>query len=168
MQDSYFKRSVVLICEHNKDGTVGFILNRKLDITLNNVIDGIDSLNIPVYLGGPVQRDNLFFIHKLGNLLEGSIPVDEQFYWGGDFDTLLELIKRNEVNLQEIRFFIGYSGWSPGQLDEEISKKSWIITDTKNILFQEDDAEELWKKILKRMGKDYAPMANYPEDPSLN
>ena len=167
MQDKYFKRAVVLLAEHNEEGTVGFILNRPLEVKLCDVMSGMGNSAMPLFLGGPVQKDNLFFVHTLGDLIEDSLPVTEGIWWSGNFEMVKEMVKRNEMKEEQIRFFVGYSGWSPGQLEEELKTNSWIVTaaKAKHILLPHD---KVWGTILKSMGKNYAEIANYPEDPSLN
>jgi len=168
MQDGYFKRSVVLITSHNEEGTVGYILNHDLDVQIKDIIPQCPDSNLPVRLGGPVQRDNLFFIHSLGDTIADSIEIIKGLYWGGDFDAIVDLIKRDEIKQENIRFFAGYSGWSPGQLDKELEEKSWIVTKCKKDFILKTDSEKLWGNVLKNMGNEYAQIANYPEDPSLN
>ena len=167
MKDEHFKRAVVLLAEHNEEGTVGFILNRPLDITLRDVMADTGNCLLPLFLGGPVQRDNLFFVHTLGHIIDESMPVSEGLWWGGNFETVKELAKRKELEEDQIRFFIGYSGWTNGQLEEEMKLNSWIVTKAipRHITLPHD---KLWGTILKSMGKKYAEIANYPEDPSLN
>jgi putative transcriptional regulator len=167
LKDQYFKRSVVLLAEHNAEGTVGFILNRPLDVKLKDVMADTGDSPLPLFLGGPVQRDNLFFVHTLGDLIEDSMPVCEGLWWAGNFGTVKEMVKREEIRDEHIRFFIGYSGWTEGQLEEEMKSNSWIVTAAKqkHILLPHD---QLWGTVLKSMGKKYAEIANYPEDPSLN
>jgi putative transcriptional regulator len=168
MRDGYFKRTVVLLTAQNEEGAVGYILNRPLDIQLKDVLPQCAESNLPVYLGGPVQRDNLFFIHSLGNIISNSIEIKKGLYWGGDLEVLVNLIQRNELKPDNVRFFIGYSGWSPGQLDIELSEKSWIVTKSKKEFIFNIPVEKLWGNVLKSMGNEYAQLANYPEDPSLN
>lgn len=168
MQENRFKRSVILLTAHSKEGSVGYILNQKLDVKLGEVIPQCPDSELPLYLGGPVQRDNLFFVHSLGELIDDSIEIKKGIFWGGNFDTLVGLIQRNEIKPENIRLFIGYSGWSPGQLDHELKEKSWIISKAKKHFIFSKEENTLWKNVLKEMGGDYAQMANYPEDPSLN
>ena len=167
MQDQYFKRSVVLLAEHNEEGTVGFILNNPLELRLKDVMDDTGDSKMPLFLGGPVQKDNLFFIHTLGDLIEDSLLITDGIWWSGNFETVKEMVKRNEMKEEHIRFFIGYSGWSEGQLEEELKSNNWIVTkaNAKHILLPHD---KVWGTILKGMGKKYAEISNYPEDPSLN
>ena len=167
MKDPHFKRAVVLIAEHNEEGTVGFILNRQLDVKMKDVMADTGDSELPIFLGGPVQRDNLFFLHTLGDLIEDSLKVCEGLWWAGNFSIVKEMVRRNEIKEEHIRFFIGYSGWTIGQLDEEMKSNSWIVTKAKqkHILLPHD---KLWGTVLKSMGKKYSEIANYPEDPSLN
>jgi len=126
MQDPYFKRSVVLLCEHAPEGSVGFILNHEMSLKINEVIDDFPDFNVPVFLGGPVKPENLFFLHQMKDL-PGSIRITEGLYWSGDFEVLKARIERKEVKTNQIRFFLGYSGWDNEQLSMEIEQQSWII-----------------------------------------
>lgn len=168
MKETRFKRSVILLTAHSKEGTVGYILNQKLEAKFGEVIPQCAGSQLPLYLGGPVQRDNLFFVHSLGEMIEDSIEIKKGIYWGGNFEVLVELIHRNEIKSENIRLFIGYSGWSPGQLDDELEDKSWIVTNAKQRFVFSENEEQLWKTVMRSMGSDYAPMADFPEDPSLN
>jgi putative transcriptional regulator len=166
--DPFFKRSVVLLIEHNEEGTLGFILNKPIDINLNEALDGFPDFNAKVYFGGPVRRDNLYYVHTLGEKLPGSYEVSPGLYWGGNFDILKSLINSGSVNEHDIRFFVGYSGWEPNQLDSEMNEQSWLVANSKIDYVMSEHADNLWGSILKDMGKQYAILANFPEDPSLN
>ena len=110
LQDNYFKRTVVLLGSHNEEGSFGFILNKELDIPLCDLVKDLPENKTKVFLGGPVQRDNLFYVHSLGDIIENSIEIGKGIFWGGDFSTLSDLIKRNEISRKQVRFFVGYSG----------------------------------------------------------
>jgi len=166
--DISFNRSVVLLAEHNEEGSVGFILNKPLDYTISDLVTEI---NIPlqVYNGGPVEQDNLYFIHKVPHLIDNSIEISHGIYWGGDFDKIVDLINQKTISEDDIRFFLGYSGWSSLQLDEELSSKSWIIVKNEyesNIIQKSSDA--FWKEKMLELGGDYLLWSNAPENPSLN
>lgn len=167
MKDEYFKRSVVYLCESNAEGTVGFILNDPLGIHLKDVIKDDLNFNAPLYLGGPVQTENLFFIHRCPDL-EDSLPISKDVFWSGDFERLKEKIKLGQVTESEVRFFLGYSGWDPEQLKSELTEQSWLIgqLDTPKIFSL--NTENLWKKSLQQMGEIQAMLATFPNDPSLN
>src|SRR5690606_25006864 len=101
--DIAFSRSVVLLADHTENGSVGFILNKALDFTMEDLVPGIPP-GFKVYNGGPVEQDNLFFIHKLPELIPGSIEISEGVHWGGDFEVVKELISLNRISEKEIRF----------------------------------------------------------------
>jgi putative transcriptional regulator len=168
LNDPNFKRSIVLLSEHNENGSIGFILNKPTKLRLNQVIDDFPDFDAPVYLGGPVQVNTLQFIHRVGELIEGSTEIADDLYWGGNFEILKLLIEADQVKPDDFRFFIGYSGWTDGQLEDELKINSWIVTSTNidNIFSEEPD--KLWREILKGMGKKFAILASFPENPSVN
>ena len=169
MEDPYFKRSVVLLTENNKeDGALGFILNKQLEITVNDVIKDFPDFYAPVFMGGPVQADSLFYIHTQGEFIENSIKISDNLYWSGNYEQLKYMIKDQLIFPNEIKFFIGYSGWDFEQLNEEIKQESWIIAENKNKTIQELNNEDLWHSSLQNMGGKPALLSNFPENPSLN
>jgi len=163
-----FKRSVILLTEHNDEGSVGFILNKTTDYKLHEIIEDFPNFDSPVYLGGPVQQNSLNFIHKAGEILEGGFEITDGLYWGGNFEALKLLIESKSINADDFKFFLGYAGWTPDQLNEEIKTGSWYLNDprTENIFTKE--SKNLWSNVLKTMGKDYSLIATFPEDPSVN
>jgi putative transcriptional regulator len=167
-KDLYFKRTVVLLTEHNEMGTVGFILNKPLDIKIYEAIDDFPEYESPLYFGGPVSKNQLFYVHTLGEKLDGSMNIGNGLYWGGNFDTLRTLIEQRQVTPNQLRFFAGYSGWEPNQLEKELEEKSWIVANSRLEYVMTPNSGKLWGTVLKGMGQTYAVMANFPEDPSLN
>ena len=168
LNDPNFKRSIILLSEHNVEGSVGFILNKPTKLKVDQVLDDFPEFDATVYLGGPVQINTLQFIHRLGDLIEGSTEISDGLYWGGNFEVLMILIEANQITPDDIRFFIGYSGWTEGQLEGELKISSWIVASTiiDNIFSEEPD--KLWREILKGMGKQFAILASFPENPSVN
>lgn len=166
--DVSFNRSVVLLAEHNKEGSVGFILNKPLEYHINDLVSEI---NIPfrVYNGGPVEQDNLYFIHKVPHLIDNSIEISDGIYWGGDFEKTIALINEKLISEQDIRFFLGYSGWSSLQLDKELSSKTWIVVKNQyeSAIIQKP-ATTFWKEKMIELGGNYLLWSNAPENPSLN
>lgn len=130
MADPNFKRSVVYITEHNENGTVGFVLNQKTELTLDNLVDDVEDTDFPVYIGGPVGNDSLHYIHTLENL-EGGVPVGNDVFWGGNFELLKIMIQAGQVERGQIRFFIGYSGWGETQLQNELDENAWLVAESK-------------------------------------
>jgi putative transcriptional regulator len=166
--DSYFKRAVVLIGEHDDHGTIGFILNKPTDVKINDAVEDFPSFNVPLYFGGPVDTDTLFYIHTIGAKLEGAKEIVKGVWWGGNYEQLKFLIDTGQVRENQIRFYAGYSGWEPKQLDIEIKEKSWLLSSANTSFTFFSDPKGLWGQVLKSMGTEYAILANFPEDPSLN
>jgi putative transcriptional regulator len=167
MEDPYFKRSVVLLTEYNKNGAFGFVLNKPMDISVNEVLKDFPEFNAPVFMGGPVQTDSLFYIHNQGKVIEGSQQINKDLFWAGNFDQLKQMIIDQQIFPNEITFFIGYSGWDYHQLKNEIEDESWIISDVKSNLL-DYTSHKLWQSSLQKMGPKYAMLSNFPEDPILN
>jgi len=168
LKDPHFTRSVALICEHDQEGTVGFVLNKPFDETLDSLMRNFEGFPVPVFYGGPVQINTIHFLHQYPKLIPGGQQILKDIYWGGDFEIASQLIKNNEIDLAKIRFFIGYSGWSKGQLKEELKEKTWITASaTSNLIFH-SSPDKIWKDSLRQLGGDYEMMINYPIDPQLN
>lgn len=167
LNDSSFNRAIILITEHTDNNSVGFILNRPLEYTLQDLLPEIDC-DFTIYQGGPVEQDNLYFVHKVPHLIPESIEVDSGIYWGGNFESLKDLLNTGGLEKSDIRFFLGYSGWEKNQLTNELDLNSWFISenDIKNILSKEE--ESLWRNKLLQKGGDYKLWANAPSDVNLN
>lgn len=169
LPDPNFERSVILLCEHNEEGSFGFVLNQKSKLSLAEVIEDAPDAELPLFIGGPVQQDTLHFIHRSAKLSEESREIAEGVYWGGDFEQLLFLLDTGQISADEVRIFIGYSGWSPGQLVDELEAKSWIVNkNTRPEFIFDYSYDELWREILKNMGGRYRMFSNFPTDPRLN
>ena len=168
MLDSNFKRSVLLLTEHNDNESIGFILNQPTKIKIHDLFEDFPSFDANVHVGGPVEKNTLNYIHSLGDKIENSIPISDNLYWSGNFETLKDLIKNKEVSATEIRFFVGYSGWSPGQLEHELNEKSWIVCNENVKHLLDNNDKQMWRDFIKKMDKEYAIWSNMPEDPELN
>lgn len=167
LNDDSFNRSIILLTEHNEKNSIGFILNKPLSFTVNDLIPEIDC-NFVVHQGGPVEQDNLYFVHKSPELIPDSIEVDNGIYWGGNFDSLKELLNTQKLKNNDIRFFLGYSGWDSNQLEDELKTDSWFISnnDYSNIFAM--DNTTIWKNKLLEKGGRYKIWANAPSDIQLN
>jgi putative transcriptional regulator len=168
LKDPNFLRSVVFLCEHKEEGSFGFVLNRKYENTLDELIPGLEDLKLPVYYGGPVQMDTIHFLHQYPEEIPGSEEVIKGVYWGGDFEKVVEMLKTGTADPNKIRFYIGYSGWSDGQLNTELQDKSWLTVEGTHKLIFHRNYQEIWKDSLKLLGGDYEMMINFPIDPQLN
>ncbi len=168
LRDYYFKRSVVLLADHNDEGSFGIIVNKPIDVKFSEIVKDFPNFNSQLYLGGPVNTNSLFFIHTIGNKIENSSKIMDGLYWGGDIETAKEMIALNQILPDEIRFFIGYSGWSPKQLENELKINSWVVTRAKHNLIFKSDHSTLWNKLVQSLGENYSLWENFPTDPALN
>lgn len=166
--DVSFNRSVVLLAEHNDEGSIGFILNKPLNYTINDLLPEIEA-SFKIYNGGPVEQDNLYFIHNIPEIIPNSVEISNGIYWGGDFETTKQLINTGEINKNNIRFFLGYSGWSVNQLEMEMQENAWIVSENslkKKLLSK--SSNQFWKEKIIEQGGEYVLFSNAPENPMLN
>ncbi|MCC6286541.1 MAG: YqgE/AlgH family protein [Chitinophagaceae bacterium] len=168
LKDPNFMRTVVLLCDHQEEGSFGFVLNKQYNHTLDELIPELMGMKIPVFAGGPVQPDTLHFLHTYPELLPGSHEITDGVYWGGDFEMVKHLLIKDELDLKRIRFFVGYSGWGTNQLEEEMNSKSWLTAKAKKNIILHRAIGEIWKDSLRLLGDEYAMMINFPTDPQLN
>jgi len=168
LKDPNFLRTVVFLCEHKEEGSFGFVLNRPFTNTIDELIPELQDHKLPVFYGGPVQQDTIHFLHQCPEDIPGGQEILKGVYWGGDFDKMVELIRSNSLGPARIRFYIGYSGWGSGQLDDELKEKSWLTVKANRKIIFHKETEEIWKESLKLLGGDYEMMINFPIDPQLN
>lgn len=169
LPDPNFERTVILLCEHDENGSFGFVLNKQANTSLPELIEEVDGFDSEVFVGGPVQQNTLHFLHRQDQKLNGDREIVNEIFWGIDFEGLLSAINLNQVQQQDLKFFIGYSGWSPGQLMEEMEAKSWMVYKKATpVLVFNPNPQQLWNEVLQNMGGKYRVIANYPTDPRLN
>lgn len=166
--DFSFHRSIILLADYNSEGAVGFIMNKPLKYSINDLIPTINA-EFDVYNGGPVEQDNLYFIHNIPHLIPNSYEIADGIYWGGDFELTQKLINLGLINKENIRFFLGYTGWGNNQLEDEMRSKTWILTNNNhqsNII--EKSSKNFWKEKISELGGDYLIWSNAPENPLAN
>lgn len=168
LKDPQFQRSVVLICQHEKEGTFGISLNKMLKADLSTFMNDLDDSKIPVFDGGPVGKNEIHFLHQYPTQIPGGVHIINGIYWGGDFSIAISLLKNGDINNEGIRFYLGYAGWGENQLDQEMKENSWLtVLGTKELVFHKSE-KEIWAKAVKHLGEEFLPIINYPIDPSLN
>ncbi|MCB0429711.1 MAG: YqgE/AlgH family protein [Flavobacteriales bacterium] len=168
LTDLHFKRSVILLTEHNEGGSLGFVLNKPISLTINEAVDDFPTFDSNLYLGGPVRNDSLYFIHTFGDKIEGSIHIKKGLYWGGNFEQLKDYALTGQIQPHQVRFFIGYSGWGPQQLENELGHQSWVVANGRVKQIMQEPTTTLWKDLLSGMGNEYAILSNFPDNPSMN
>ena len=165
--DSYFNRSVILICDHNKNGTIGLQVNKPLKSNLKSIISKT-LIDQKAFLGGPVDK-NIFFLHKKYFSTDESIKINNDLFFSKNIDYIENLILNKKIQENQFKLFIGYSGWNSGQLEEELNENSWIVIPKFdiNIIFSKD-YKNIWKKVLNNSNKIHKMFSNYPINPRLN
>ena len=168
LKDPNFMRSVILLCSHNEEGSIGFKLNELFGYTLDQLINGLENHPFKLNIGGPVGLDTVHFLHQYPDLIPDAQAISKDIFWGGDFEVVKQLILGEKLSPKKIKFFIGYSGWGAQQLDSELKEGSWLLNEGSSRLIFEVAAEDIWKESVKLMGEEYRQLLHYPIDPQLN
>ncbi len=168
LPDTFFNRSIVYLTDHTPQGSVGFILNKKIDLKVSSAVTGLEGWDENLNMGGPVAPDTLHYLHNLGDLIPKSVHVQDNIYWGGDIDSVRELIRMGKIASSQIRFFLGYSGWSAGQLERELKENSWVIAKVKSDIIMSNRGDDTWKRILRSLKNKYKLWADFPDSPEMN
>ncbi|MCU4175724.1 YqgE/AlgH family protein [Carboxylicivirga sp. N1Y90] len=168
LQGPYFNRSIIIITEHGEDGAVGFVLNKSSDLYPDEVIEDLFNFKGEMFIGGPVSSNTLHFLHTLGDKVPDSVQISDKLYWGGDFEKIKELINSGLADYKDVKFFAGYSGWSPGQLEEEIESNSWIVSNLDDDVIMNCEIDDFWRLSMESLGDIHKVWTNFPENPSNN
>ena len=168
LPDPYFRRTVVLLCEHDHEGSFGFVLNRPMDMAVDQLMEQMPPIGSQVSIGGPVQSSSLYYLHTLGAHLDGSTEVVDGVHMGGDFEQLRSILTTDPKLAKHVRFFVGYSGWTEGQLEKELTERAWLVANVDKKRIMRNGRKDIWAETLRDMGPEFAPLANFPEDPALN
>ena len=162
--DPNFKRAAIAVADHHADGTVGFVLNRPTEWRLQEIFEGFPDFDAPLFAGGPVQPDTLHFLHTLGDDVPESIAVLDGLAWGGSFEALTELVSLGLAGPADVKFFLGYSGWSPGQLEDELAEGTWLVGElTVRTVLQMDHAA-VWPRSMRALGDVYGVLGQMDEE----
>jgi len=169
MRDDFFKKSVIFLTDYHPEGTVGFMLNRPLRMNVKNLISDFPEFAAPVFAGGPVQRDTVHYLHTAGSILDGSKEIIPGVYWGGNFNQLKFLVSNEVIGPHDIRFFVGYSGWSPGQLEDEMDETaSWLVADADPNYIFHNEQTDIWKQVLSHKSDNYSLLTSMGDDIHFN
>lgn len=168
LKDPNFLRTVIFLCEHKDEGSFGFVINRKLEYVIGDLINDLNGCDFPVFYGGPVQQNTIHFLHRCPGLITGGEKIANDIFWGGEFDEMVGLLQKGKLAKADIRLFLGYSGWGEGQLQDEFKEKTWLTTFSTDKLVFMPDTNSIWKYAVKQLGGEYEQLINYPLDPQLN
>lgn len=167
LTDPGFARTVVLLCEHGEEGSIGFVINRPSLNQINDLLPELNHASLPIFEGGPVQNDTLHLIHRMPEVM-GGMEILPGIYWGGSYSDLTRTMENNTLDTDQIRMFIGYSGWEKGQLEEELKEGAWLVANSYDDLIFDTDAAKIWESSIRSLGSAYAYLANMPLHPQLN
>lgn len=168
LRDATFGRSVILLIDHTEEGSMGLIINKQLPIFVNDIINEFKYIDdIPLYKGGPIATDTLFYLHTLADI-SGAIPISKGLYLNGDFDEIKKYILQGNKTDQYIRFFLGYSGWESEQLSTELRENTWLVSKEENAYLMNKDTKDMWKQALEKLGSKYETWSRFPQVPTFN
>lgn len=168
LSDQYFRRSVVYLTEHGEKGSLGFVLNKSLDMSIADVIEDFPMVEFPVSLGGPVSTNTVHYLHTLGDEIPESVHIKDGIFWGGDFEIMKALVQSGVAHNGNLRFFLGYSGWSEKQLEGELEMNAWLVGEISPELVMKGGSSEFWSDTLSGLDARYKAWTNFPEDPGMN
>lgn len=166
--DTFFDRTVILLCEHSDSHSYGYVLNKPLEFKLNLKVEDYDLNQLKIGHGGPVSIDTLHFIHCRPDVLSANDPINKELFFGQNFKSAMQALAKGQINENDLRFFLGYSGWSAGQLEQELESNSWIIYKASSQNIMNQHSASFWNDLLKQKGGWDGLKANYPSDPHLN
>jgi putative transcriptional regulator len=166
--DITFNKSIVLIVDFNVEGVVGFMINKPLDEDLNQLMPEVKR-EFKVFDGGPVERNKLYFIHSVPELISGGIQISDDLFWGGSTLEVTSKINSGLLNSNQIKFFLGYSGWGAYQLEDEINDDVWLQqTEMNSAEIIKCDSTFFWNENIRKLGGDYLIWSNAPDNPNYN
>ena len=168
LRDATFGRSVILLVDHTDEGSMGLVINKQLPLFLNDIIMEFKYLDeIPLYKGGPIATDTLFYLHTLSDI-PGSISISKGLYLNGDFDEIKKYILQGNKISECIRFFLGYSGWDSEQLNNEIRENTWLVSEEEKSYLMKNNIKDMWRTALEKLGSKYETWSRFPQVPTLN
>ncbi len=168
LNDFYFRRSAILIVDHNDEGSFGVIINKRLNVPFNDIVRGFPEFKADVYLGGPVETDRLFFIHTIGEMIPDSHKIMSGLYWSSNINALKAMIKNDLIKPHELRFYVGYAGWDSGQIRKELEANTWVVGKFSSKEILHTMPGKMWSTFVNKLGKKYILWNKFPVNPSDN
>lgn len=171
LSEECFNHAVILLIDHGDDNpSMGLTLNKKAGYNLSDIVDEVNKeIEVPVFSGGPVGDDRMFYLHTLPGLFKESIEVADGLYIGGDYAQVLDYVNAGYPTDGLLRFYVGYAGWEPGQLEKEIEQNVWAVTkpDEYSKLLASKPGS-LWHDTVRSMGPRYRGWQLHPINPLAN
>ena len=173
LKDKFFRHGVVSVIDYlPREGATGVVMNHRTDYKLHELLDNVDiKTHVPVFCGGPLGQDRLFFLHSLGpDIVPDAREYAPGLYVGGDFDTIINYVNAGYATEGNVRFFIGYSNWVKGQLEQELDDAVWAAApapeNAGSILTSSGDS--YWHRAVRGLGEQYRPWSLIPCDAVYN
>jgi len=166
--EEYFERSVVFLCEHDSENSFGFILNKSVSVNISGINEQFSDKVITAFRGGPCEEDSLFYIHTLGDKIKGSQLLGNGIYLGSNYEELYKIMTPDLIEEGAIKLFIGYSGWEKEQLQNEIERNAWVVSEVDSVEEVMLPKEDLWSYFMNKLGDKYQMMTKFPIDPNSN
>jgi putative transcriptional regulator len=167
MKDFYFSQAIILLAEYNEEGTIGFVINHPVKLKMQDLFPDFPAFKSRISLGGPVSTNSIQYIYRNLEPLPGSLTILPGLHWGGDFELLKENIALGTLVPKDILFFLGYSGWAPDQLEEEIAENNWVVADL-SVAELLSAGRKSYSQTLEKLGSKYKAWANFPIIPEMN
>lgn len=171
LQEKYFMRSVIMLLDVDfSDGYLGLILNLESSLTMRDLMpDWEGGKQIPLFVGGPVDKSRLFILHRLPEVFPLSMQIAPGIYLGANLEEIVDYINDGGETEGFIRFFLGYSGWSVNQLESELLNNVWALKRNANSVdLLRSEGVAYWSDKVRQLGKEYANWLNVPLNPLLN
>ncbi|MDD6209158.1 MAG: YqgE/AlgH family protein [Bacteroidales bacterium] len=170
LSEAWFQRSIILLTDHGEQGSMGFVINKPIDLKVNDFFDELRYIeDITLYCGGPMETNRLFYLHCLGNeIIPDSIYIGNGIYFDGSFEAVKRYLLDGNSAKGVLKFFLGYSGWEKEQLKKEIENDTWLVSSARKSLIFNTESSKMWDKALKRLGPDYFVWSICPLDPTYN
>jgi putative transcriptional regulator len=147
-----FEKAAIVITEHNEKGTIGYVFNKPFPRNFNELEEFKHSVPVPLYAGGPVQTDMLYFMHRRPDLIEKGEPVAGDVLMGSDFKKAVQLLNNAQLSVDDMRLFIGYCGWDANELEAEITEGSWQVTHAAVDIVFSTSTETIWSDLHAAAG----------------
>ena len=170
LRDPNFSQTVILLCEHNDQGSLGVVVNRPTTLRLSEAIPNIDGTpptSDVIYLGGPVQPDHIMTLYRAEEQVPESEHVADGMYLGGSLTILEDMLTSSSLT-NSIRAYVGYAGWSSNQLESELGESSWKLIPAEQKFVFDMEPARVWSTLLASLGEEYSIYASMPADPSMN
>ena len=171
LPDPNFSRTVILLCNHNKQGSFGLVINRSAELKAPDLFSSIDilkSYNEKIYIGGPVSQSMVFYLYRSSQDVGDLDKVCSGVYLGSSLEALESLCLDIDKQKDNVRFYLGYSGWSGGQLDGEMEQNSWLIQSADEQIVFLDSEDLMWPKAVNSLGEEYQYLTKAPVNPQWN